>query len=61
TPETLFYAPGQSLMTSKKIPNLVYCCLLITHLCGAKKNKIHRNPGQENVRLPLPDSFADGP
>lgn len=32
----------------------------IIHLCGAKKNKIHRNPGQYHVRLPLPDSFADG-
>jgi hypothetical protein len=44
----------------KKFPYLLYCCSLIIHLCGAKKNKIHRNPGQYHVRLPLPDSFADG-
>ncbi|HIH7203927.1 TPA: hypothetical protein ACYRKD_004525, partial [Enterobacter hormaechei] len=47
-------------IASIKLPYLLYCYLLIIHLCGAKKNKIHRNPGQKNVRLPLPDSFADG-
>ncbi|MFK4990896.1 hypothetical protein ACI4CU_25365, partial [Klebsiella pneumoniae] len=47
-------------IASKKFPYLLYCCSLIIHLCGAKKNKIHRNPGHCHVRLPLPDSFADG-
>ncbi|RMC69838.1 hypothetical protein EBH45_13525 [Enterobacter hormaechei] len=37
-------------IASIKLPYLLYCYLLIIHLCGAKKNKIHRNPGQKNVR-----------
>ncbi|WP_421532411.1 hypothetical protein [Lelliottia amnigena] len=41
-----FYGPGQALSATKKLPYLLYCYLLIIHLCGAKKNKIHRNPGQ---------------
>ena len=39
---TLFYLVGKAQIASKKLPYLVYCCLLLTHLCGAKKNKIHR-------------------
>jgi hypothetical protein len=42
---TLFYLAGKAQIASKKLPYLVYCCLLLTHLCGAKKNKIHRYPG----------------
>ncbi|WP_220385993.1 hypothetical protein, partial [Klebsiella pneumoniae] len=52
-----------SKMISDLLPPVdltLYCCSLIIHLCGAKKNKIHRNPGHCHVRLPLPDSFADG-
>lgn len=41
---TLFYLAGKAQIASKKLPYLVYCCLLLTHLCGAKKNKIHRFP-----------------
>ncbi len=43
-----------------KLADLIDSRSLIIHLCGAKKNKIHRNPGHCHVRLPLPDSFADG-
>jgi len=41
-----FYGPGQALSATKKLPYLLYCYLLIIHLCGAKKNKIHLNQGQ---------------
>ncbi|AKL12453.1 hypothetical protein AB182_14575 [Phytobacter ursingii] len=44
--ETLFYESGHSLIASKKLLYLLYYCSLVIHLCGAKKNKIHRDPGQ---------------
>jgi len=46
SPETLVYVSGHSQAASKKPLYLLYCCSLIIHLCGAKKNKIHRNPGR---------------
>jgi hypothetical protein len=44
----------------QKITVFVILLFIAYSPLGAKKNKIHRDPGQRNVRLPLPDSFADG-
>jgi hypothetical protein len=41
----------------KKLPYLLYCCLLLIHLCGAKKNKIHRNPGQKMLDYRFPTAL----
>jgi Rrf2 family transcriptional repressor of oqxAB len=44
-------------IASKKLPYLLYCCLLLIHLCGAKKNKIHRNPGQKMLDYRFPTAL----
>ncbi|VFT73595.1 putative transcriptional regulator [Klebsiella aerogenes] len=49
----------QPQIASKK-SRICYIVFIDYSPLRCQKNKIHRNPGQYHVRLPLPDSFADG-
>lgn len=44
-------------IASIKLPYLLYCYLLIIHLCGAKKNKIHRNPDRKMLDYRFPTAL----
>lgn len=52
-----FFTGQSGVVCFKKLPYLLYCYLLIIHLCGAKKNKIHRNPDKEMLDYRFPTAL----